>query len=491
MIFLSKATRQFSIVILVLLTFTGFATAQPQTSLINITKAETIPGTMTRMLIKWDYNGIQTEGLIFKLTEVTGSFGDNPEPTILDGSARVSMINVLPGQATANYIIEAIIDDYVLSSVPFKGLIAQLGGFASANAKDAPYDGGGAIELNWKVNERISVIDEIRIYRNEQGQSSWEMIATVDAKMEIFEDSGLNNHKPYNYLIEARGPETIFFAAPLTNIECHAAWFDMGKINLLIIAIFVMTAIIYFGLVVKKKSMYVRKIAGLEAVEEAVGRATEMGRSVLFIPGIRDLDDVQTIAGLTILGSVSKMTASYETKIDVPVCTSLVMSNGREVVKEAFMSVGRPDLYHDDIVHYITDEQFGYVAAVDGIMVREKPAACFYMGAFFAESLILAETGNFIGAIQIAGTAMPTQLPFFVAACDYTLIGEDLFAASAYLSGDQQQIASLRGQDVGKLLAMGAIVLGSVFVTLASFTGEGGIMWKLSDAFARLFAMNF
>ena len=124
-------------------------------------------------------------------------------------------------------------------------------------------------------------------------------------------------------------------------------------------------------------------------------------------------------------------------------------------------------------------------------MVREKPAACFYMGAFFAESLILAETGNHIGAIQIAGTAMPTQLPFFVAACDYTLIGEELFAASAYLSGDPQQIASLRGQDVGKLLAMGAIILGSVFVTLASFTGEGGFMWKLSDAFARLFAMNF
>ncbi len=197
------------------------------------------------------------------------------------------------------------------------------------------------------------------------------------------------------------------------------------------------------------------------------------------------------LAGLTILSSVAKLTAEYETKLDVPVTRSLVMSNGREVVKEAYMSVGRPDLYHDDIVHYVTDEQFGYVAAVDGIMVREKPAACFYLGAFFAESLILAETGNHVGAIQIAGTAMPTQLPFFVAACDYTLIGEELFAASAYLSGDKRQIASLRGQDVGKLIAMGAILVGSALTTIGGLSGGEGFFAGLSDAFKRLFAMNF
>jgi hypothetical protein len=236
--------------------------------------------------------------------------------------------------------------------------------------------------------------------------------------------------------------------------------------------------------------MFIRKIAGLQAVEEAVGRATEMGRSVLFIPGIQDLDDVQTLAGLTILSSVAKLTAEYETKLDVPVSRSMVMSNGREVVKEAFLSAGRPDFYHDGIVHYVTDEQFGYVAAVDGIMVREKPAACFYMGAFFAESLILAETGNHIGAIQIAGTAMPTQLPFFVAACDYTLIGEELFAASAYLSGDQRMIASLRGQDVGKIIAMGSIVFGSILTTVGLIVGDGLFM-SMAIGFKRLFALNY
>jgi hypothetical protein len=119
----------------------------------------------------------------------------------------------------------------------------------------------------------------------------------------------------------------------------------------------------------------------------------------------------------------------------------------------------------------VTDEQFGYVAFLTGKMVREKPAACFYLGAFYAESLMLAETGNSIGAIQIAGTAEPAQLPFFVAACDYTLIGEEFFAASAYLSGDPDQLGSLQGQDLGKLVVGTLLICGSLCATLAVLVG--------------------
>ena len=144
-------------------------------------------------------------------------------------------------------------------------------------------------------------------------------------------------------------------------------------------------------------------------------------------------------------------------------------------MQAGYLAAGRPEGYNADMVYYVTDEQFGYVAFVQGLMVREKPAACFYMGSFFAESLLLAETGNSIGAIQIAGTAQPAQLPFFVAACDYTLIGEEFFAASAYLSGEPDQLGSLKGQDVGKILVVIGIVLGVLGATLAEVTGSAGI----------------
>jgi hypothetical protein len=169
---------------------------------------------------------------------------------------------------------------------------------------------------------------------------------------------------------------------------------------------------------------------------------------------------------MVILGRVAKKAAEYDVYLHVPVSKSLVMTTAQEVVKESFSAVGRPDAYSPDNIHYLTDDQFGYAAGVDGIMVREMPATVFFLGAFYAESLILAETGHSVGAIQIAGTAMPAQLPFFVAACDYTLIGEELFAASAYLSKEPLLLGSLKGQDWGKAIFMFLIGAGVILETL-------------------------
>ncbi|MBM3463608.1 MAG: hypothetical protein FJX76_16025, partial [Armatimonadetes bacterium] len=242
------------------------------------------------------------------------------------------------------------------------------------------------------------------------------------------------------------------------------SWFAWKKASNLAGVLLLSVLIAYFIYHARRgKSMYIRRIAGLAALDEAVGRATEMGKPVLYITGLADVDDIQTLASLSILGHVARRTAEYETPILVPCCRSVVMSTAQEVVKEAHLKAGRPDTFQRENIRYLTDDQFGFVAGVDGIMLRDKPAANFYMGMFYAESLILAETGHSTGAIQIAGTAAAAQLPFFVAACDYTLIGEELYAASAYLSQDPMQIGSLKGQDAAKAVIMAAIVLFCAF----------------------------
>ena len=214
------------------------------------------------------------------------------------------------------------------------------------------------------------------------------------------------------------------------------------------------------------ENIYMRPIPAMKAMEEAVGRATEMGSSVLYVPGISGLDEIDTISGVIILGHVAGMTAEYESDLHVPCCVPIVMEAARESCKEAYLKKGRPDLYNDRMVHYVTDDQFAYAAGVNGIMLREKPAAIFYQGKFYAESLILAETGNSVGAIQIAGTGSSSQIPFFVTACDYVLIGEEFYAASAYLSGSPEMIGSIKGQDYVKLLCIffiGLVVIFSIF----------------------------
>lgn len=288
----------------------------------------------------------------------------------------------------------------------------------------------------------------------------------------------LDRHQTYLFKIVAVNAQGIESEPVLaaSRVRPSRQFYDGSRLALMVIMGLVCGAVIFFiGVARSGKPLKVRKIAGLSAVEEAVGRATEMGRPILFVCGIQDMNDIQTIAGLTVLSRVARTAAEYDAKIEVPTARSLVMTAARETVQSSYLAAGRPDSYNEDLIYYVTDEQFGFVAYLQGTMAREKPAACFYMGTFFAESLILAETGNSIGAIQIAGTAMPAQLPFFVAACDYTLIGEEFFAASAYLSGEPDQLGSLKGQDVGKGIVAIIVLLGVLLATafsVAAITGN-------------------
>ena len=256
--------------------------------------------------------------------------------------------------------------------------------------------------------------------------------------------------------------------------------FNVNRVVMFISIVVIGATLLYnIRMAERGEEFYLRPIPGLKAVEEAVGRSTEMGKPVLYVPGIMDMDQVETVAGVIVLGHVAKMTARYETSLNVPVSRSIVMKAARETCRESYMIEGRPDMFHDDMVHYLTDDQFAYAAGVNGIMVREKPAACLYMGKFYAESLILAETGNSIGAIQIAGTASQAQIPFFVTACDYTLIGEEFFAASAYLSQKPELIGGVRGQDMVKVGVITIIILTTLFRFLYEKWGIGFDVVKL------------
>jgi hypothetical protein len=390
----------------------------------------------------------------------------------------------------------------------------------SLDATDAPGDNGTVVELRWTGEDapggwavfRSRTDDELRRMRRdarvraaamaqaaalEGGASAemaraaaeeaaaafvgaaadeWMLVDRVDASVRAFTVDTLVPYTRYRFRVVALDADGAEGGASTAEATPTREWFFADRRWFAgILALLCATIVLCIVAAKRGSVMRVRRIAGLEAVEEAVGRATEMGRPILYVPGIQDMDNVQTIAGVTILNRVARSVAEYDAQLFVPTARSLVMTACREAVQAAYYGVGRPESFDQERIRYITDEQFGYTAFVAGYMVRERPATCIYMGQFYAESLLLAETGNSVGSIQIAGTAETSQLPFFVAACDYTLIGEELFAASAYLSGEVVQLGSLRGQDYGKAVVVVTLVVGVGLATLAALTGSEGL----------------
>lgn len=254
----------------------------------------------------------------------------------------------------------------------------------------------------------------------------------------------------------------------------HANWFVI--LLLLAICAGILTRI---ALARRGRRIFIRRIPGLDAFEEALGRATEMGRPILFSPGFGELSAMSTYAGLAVLEYVIKRAARFSLRVIVPVPYAPVFSLTQDTVRDAFAAEGRSDLYNAEDVLFLSDNQNAFAAAVTGIISRERIAAAFYFGSYGYESLLMAETGQRVGAIQVAATDQFFQVPFFLAACDYTMFGEELYAASAYLSHEPTLLGSVAGQDAGKMILAVLLLLGVItaFGTALTVPAAGGFHW--------------
>ncbi len=245
-----------------------------------------------------------------------------------------------------------------------------------------------------------------------------------------------------------------------------AQYYGTGKYAILITLLFVF--FILWNIHRSKKSggnLYIRRIAGLNAIEEAIGRATEMGRPVMMVPGLGGLNAI-AVQALNIFSYVTQVAGKFATPIRVCCGEPAVFAVAQEMIRDVFQREGIIERYQPDTVQFLSDKQFAFAAGVAGIIHRDKVAATFLLGEFFAESLIFAESANSVGAIQVAGTTRTTQTPFFIAACDYVLIGDEYYAASAYLTREPVLVGSLIGQDWVKLASIALLFIGLVNTSL-------------------------
>lgn len=212
---------------------------------------------------------------------------------------------------------------------------------------------------------------------------------------------------------------------------------------------------------------HIRRIPGVDAIEQAVGRCAEQGRGVSFTTALTDLGPV-LYACLGVLQGIAKRVAQYKLKLVVPQYSPEAMAVVEDAVRQAYSEVGRASMFDPDSIRFLSSEQFAFASGYMGLMHREKPGAAFLFGVFAAESLVLSEAGQQVGARQVAASVSPEQVAFFICTCDYTLIGEELFGAAAYLSRDTVQVATVAAQDRFKLLMVALIVIGTIAATVSS-----------------------
>jgi hypothetical protein len=155
--------------------------------------------------------------------------------------------------------------------------------------------------------------------------------------------------------------------------------------------------------------------------------------------------------------------AACDTPLIVTLADATVLPIAQDILWRSYVRNGNPERYDPTQVRFIAASPMAYAAGVAGLLEREPLTANVMIGSFGDEYLLMGETGVRQAVRQVVGTADPRTLPFVYATADQTLMGEEMFAGSAYISRHPIQVASLLAEDWARWAVIAGILVAAVF----------------------------
>jgi hypothetical protein len=167
-----------------------------------------------------------------------------------------------------------------------------------------------------------------------------------------------------------------------------------------------------------------------------------------------------SVAALAVLDRLAKDGCANDTPPIVTLGEGTLLPAAQGTLRFAFHQAGHSSGFAAELVQFIAPESvpFAYAAGVSSIIQQDKPASNILVGRFGPEVAVMAEAADRQHAAQVIGTDNPGALAVAAAVTDHLLIGEELFAAGAYLEGKPAQVASLQLQDLLRLIIILAIL---------------------------------
>ena len=244
-----------------------------------------------------------------------------------------------------------------------------------------------------------------------------------------------------------------------------------GKLSGLLFFIIALVFTVYY--LASKKVSYIRRVPAIDAIEEGIGRATELGKPVIASCGMSPSGiDASTVAGLSMLSYIAKLCARNDLKLLAPMGGSeesyTTMELARDLVETQYKLEGKGESFNLDDMPFLSGRQFAWASAYCGMMLREKPATNIMVGVQYASAVYISEVGHEVGAMVVSGTTYLSNIACLAASSDYVMIGEEMLAAGAYLSRDPGQLATIRTQDIMKIVLIGILALGVIMLSVGN-----------------------
>jgi hypothetical protein len=212
-----------------------------------------------------------------------------------------------------------------------------------------------------------------------------------------------------------------------------------------------------------------RPIAGFALIDQFIDYARCVRRSMhvsLGTKGVGGVATAETLAGLAALEHVAGALADGGLSPLVTVADPTLLPLAEDATRRAVERAGHPETYNPGRVRLVAPDALAYAAGTADLLASEGAKANVMVGWFGREYLVLGQPSAERGIGQVAGTVNPETLAFMAVSADEMLLGEEIFAASAYLDGKPSGVGSLLAQDWMRFLIVLFILIGVLLKTV-------------------------
>jgi len=235
---------------------------------------------------------------------------------------------------------------------------------------------------------------------------------------------------------------------------------------------FLALAALLFAIALVKMSgtfrVSLRPLRGYEQMLEAIGEAAESGQAIHLSAGSGSVGaaaTVDTLAGVNAVAALVAKAATSQVATVITTASAVVLPLLQAASEQAYSKAGASAEYDPARVRFAGDDRNVYAVSVCDVLLHEPVGTSLLLGSLGEETLLIGERGQMAGVVQVTGTANTRALPYAIATADHVLLGEEIYAAGAYLTGQASHLASLLVQDWLRLIVVGAILAGVIAKT--------------------------
>lgn len=253
----------------------------------------------------------------------------------------------------------------------------------------------------------------------------------------------------------------------------------LGTSTVIVVAVMAVFLLLFFAAwlpIERGRRPNLRPLRPLTKLQEFIGKSAENGKTVHYSPGSGGFTGqggagaAENLSGLTTLSVVARAAARSTADLTVTANDSFTYLIANDVVQAEYAQTGRLEDYDQSRVRQITQEdEMAYMAGVASLLGEKDVAANVILGRLDSEYLLAGDQANRRDIPQVVGSSRIEAMPLMLATAgrDNTLLGEEVYAAPAYLDRQPAYLASVVAQDRFRVIVILLIIVGIIAATVS------------------------